>query len=192
MKMTQDQLNEIVRLHGLWLRNDAGGKRADLTDADLTGAILTDADLTGATLTHATLTRAILTRAILTRAILTRAILTDADLTDADLTDADLTDADLTDADLTGADLTGAILTDADLPVGTKTALCSWTDHGERGRTLTALLHDGALTYRCGCFCGTEAELRQYIADGKERYRASRTIAVAFCAARMAEMMGDK
>ena len=32
MKMTQDQLNEIVRLHGLWLRNDAGGKRADLTD----------------------------------------------------------------------------------------------------------------------------------------------------------------
>ena len=66
-------LAEILRLHGMWLRGEAGGARANLTYANLTYANLTGADLTGANLT--------------------RANLTDADLTGANLTDANLTDA---------------------------------------------------------------------------------------------------
>ena len=120
------ELKERIRIHGLWLRSEEGGKRfvaawqedftranltdADLTDADLTRANLTDADLTGADLTGANLTGA-----DLTGANLTGAYLTGANLTGADLTRADLAGADLTRADLAGADLTDANLTDADL-----------------------------------------------------------------------------
>jgi uncharacterized protein YjbI with pentapeptide repeats len=117
--MTSEKLQEILRLHGMWLRFEEGGTRADLTRANLTDADLTRADLTRANLTRANLTRADLTRANLTdadltRADLTRANLTDANLTRADLTRANLTRADLTRANLTDADLTRANLTDAD------------------------------------------------------------------------------
>ena len=61
--MTQTELDEVLRLHKLWINHKAGGKRAnlryaDLTDADLTGADLRSADLTGADLTDADLTGA--------------------------------------------------------------------------------------------------------------------------------------
>lgn len=42
-------LNETLRLHGLWLRGEEGGVRAVLTRAVLTCAVLTCAVLTGAT-----------------------------------------------------------------------------------------------------------------------------------------------
>jgi uncharacterized protein YjbI with pentapeptide repeats len=56
--VTRTKLDEVLRLHGLWLDGAEGGVRADLTGAiltgaDLTGAELTDVDLTGADLqTH--------------------------------------------------------------------------------------------------------------------------------------------
>ena len=71
--MTPDQIKEILRLHGMWLRSEAGGVRADLSGADLRDASLRGASLIG------------------------------ADLRDADLRDADLSDASLSDADLSGA-----------------------------------------------------------------------------------------
>lgn len=63
---TQAELNEIIRNHKHWLREDADGwerMRADLYGADLYGADLTRADLYGAILTRADLTGAILTGA---------------------------------------------------------------------------------------------------------------------------------
>ena len=109
--MDQSELDEVVRLHGMWLRGEGGGRRADLTGANLTNANLRHAILTGAILTGADLWNA-----ILTDAILTEATLRGANLEDADLTGANLEDADLEDANLTRAILTGAILTDAALP----------------------------------------------------------------------------
>ncbi len=41
--MSHDELMEIVRRHGMWLRDDEGGKRANLAGADLTIANLTGA-----------------------------------------------------------------------------------------------------------------------------------------------------
>jgi uncharacterized protein YjbI with pentapeptide repeats len=38
--MTHDDLKEVLRLHGMWLRDEAGGKRADLSGAYLRGAYL--------------------------------------------------------------------------------------------------------------------------------------------------------
>jgi hypothetical protein len=85
MKMTQAELNEIVRKHGLWLRGDDGGAKADLARADLARADLAGADLAG------------------------------ANLAGADLAGADLAGADLAGANLAGADLAGANLARADL-----------------------------------------------------------------------------
>jgi len=78
--VNDEQLKEIIKLHGLWLMDDAKGKRADLSGADLRGADLSGADLRG------------------------------ADLSGADLSGADLSGAYLSGADLIGADLSGADL----------------------------------------------------------------------------------
>ena len=95
MKITQEKLNELVKSHGEWLRNEDGGKRlylrvADLRGADLSGAYLNGADLNGADLNG-------------------------ADLSWADLSGADLSWADLSGANLRGANLSGADLSGADL-----------------------------------------------------------------------------
>jgi len=59
-KMTDDELQEILHLHTLWLEDKPGGVRANLTGANLTGvtfiaANLADTDLKGAKLKGATL-----------------------------------------------------------------------------------------------------------------------------------------
>ena len=73
--MTQEELNEMLEKHKLWLADENGGEYADLRDADLRGANLSGADLRR------------------------------ADLSDANLSDANLSGADLRRADLSGADL---------------------------------------------------------------------------------------
>jgi uncharacterized protein YjbI with pentapeptide repeats len=122
-----------------------------------------------------------------------------ADLSGADLSGADLSGAYLSGAYLSGADLSGAYLSGAS--GGILTASVGWTDHGECGRTLLAVhlpalpatdktpARDASTLYHCGCFHGDEAALRAYIADGAEDLRVSRTLALDFCAARMAEML---
>ena len=72
-KISKDELKEILRLHALWLTDEAGGKCADLRCADLSRADLSGADLRG------------------------------ADLSGADLRCADLSGADLRGAYLRGA-----------------------------------------------------------------------------------------
>ena len=113
--MKKEDLAEIIRLHGTWLRGEVGGTRAhlrgaDLRGADLTDAVLRDADLRGADLTDAVLMGADLTRAHLRGAVLRGADLTDAHLTDAVLMGADLTRAHLRGAVLRDAHLRGAVL----------------------------------------------------------------------------------
>ena len=129
------EIAEVIRLHGLWLADQEGGKRADLTDAILTGAILTGAILTGAIIRWANLRGANLRGANLTGANLRGAILNGADLNGADLRGADLRGADLTRADLTGANLTRADLTGANL-TGADLTRANLTDANLRGANL--------------------------------------------------------
>jgi hypothetical protein len=112
--MTPEELQEILRKHGLWLKEE-GGERADLSGAYLSGADLSGAYLIGADLNRAVLNRAVLSEADLSGADLTEADLNRADLNRADLSGADLTEADLRVANLRKADLTGANLNVADL-----------------------------------------------------------------------------
>ena len=53
--MTPEALKETIRLHGLWLTNDAAGARANLSGANLSGANLSGANLSGANLRRADL-----------------------------------------------------------------------------------------------------------------------------------------
>ena len=114
--METQEIAEIVRLHGLWLAGQEGGKRADLCGAILTGADLTEAILTRADLRGANLAGADLTEANLSGANLRWVNLYGANLIEANLYKANLTRANLTDANLRGANLTRANLTDANLP----------------------------------------------------------------------------
>src|SRR5574344_1076805 len=86
----EEELNEILRLHKLWLTDKVGGVKANLKGADLKGAELECADLKGANLEG-------------------------ADLKGANLADADLSEARLIGADLEGANLEWAILNSANL-----------------------------------------------------------------------------
>lgn len=56
--MDKETLDEIVRLHGLWLIGSAGGIRANLSNANLSNADLRYADLRYADLSNADLSNA--------------------------------------------------------------------------------------------------------------------------------------
>ena len=168
----RDKLQEILAEHDRWLRG-IGGTHADLRDADLR-----DADLRGADLRDADLRGAVLTHAVLTHADLRDAVLTGADLTGADLRHAVLTGADLRGAVLRGADMRGADLTGGKF---LSRSAVQFTGHGECGRELSAIktdAQDNPITMWCGCFVGTPEELHKYIADGDEKYRRTRTLAM--------------
>ena len=73
-------------------------------------------------------------------------------------------------ADLSGANLSGA--------VGVTFAQVSFNWHGEIGRQLSAIKIDDAVVLFCGCFKGSEADLIEYIENGDEKYKQSRTVAL--------------
>ena len=80
-------------------------------------------------------------------------------------------------ANLSGADLSGANLSGANLYAY---AQVSFKGHGECGRMLTVIRQKEGdeLRFYCGCFRGTEQELRQYIADSDPKYAKTRTLAL--------------
>ena len=115
MKISAEKLQEIIKSHGRWLRNEEGGERANLRDAYLSGANLSDAYLSGANLRGANLSGANLRDANLSGANLSDANLSGADLSGANLRGADLRDANLSGANLSDANLSGANLSGANL-----------------------------------------------------------------------------
>jgi len=98
--MTKDDLQEILRLHNMWVNNEVGGKFANLRGANLSDADLSYANLSGADLRGADLRGA---------------NLRGTDLRGADLRGADLSGTDLSGTDLRGANLRGANLRGADI-----------------------------------------------------------------------------
>ena len=63
MKISAKKLQEIIKSHGRWLRNEEGGERANLRSADLSSANLRGANLRGADLSSADLSSADLSSA---------------------------------------------------------------------------------------------------------------------------------
>lgn len=85
--ITREELDKILRKHKLWLVDEEGGERANLSGADLSWADLSEADLSW------------------------------ADLSGADLFGADLSGADLLGANLLGANLSRANLDYSVIPL---------------------------------------------------------------------------
>ena len=114
-KITQEELNEVLKKHKQWCTDGKEGERADLSDVDLVGADLTCDNLYRADLSGADLSGADLSGAVLVGANLRGADLTGADLTGACLAGAKLYFARLASADLSGADLKAVNLEDDNL-----------------------------------------------------------------------------
>ena len=93
---------------------------------------------------------------------------------------ANLSGANLSGANLRGANLSGADLSEANLSEakGIIYAQVSFNWHGERGRQLSAVKIGEEVFLFCGCFKGSEDDLKKYIRDSKEEYIASRTSAL--------------
>jgi uncharacterized protein YjbI with pentapeptide repeats len=104
-KLTQTELDEILRLHTIWLDSEGReGKYADLSYTDCSKLSFREANLAGANLPWTDLTGANLSGARLIVANLTEANLTGANLSVADLTGANLSGANLEEANLSGAE----------------------------------------------------------------------------------------
>jgi len=88
--MSDEQLQEMLRLHELRLQGHPDGVRANLSGANLRGADLSEANLRGADLRWANLGEA---------------NLPEANLRGADLSGADLRGADLREANLSGVNI---------------------------------------------------------------------------------------
>ena len=116
---TEEELEEILRKHMLWLDSDGNvGTRADLRDAtlinvSLQGANLVRADLAGVDLRSSYLQKADLQAADLSRANLREANLQSANLRGANLREADLRDAKLHFVMFYRSDLQATILANA-------------------------------------------------------------------------------
>lgn len=113
--ISETELRNIIRKHQLWIENEDGGEKADLSDADLCNADLHDVRLCEADLSNAYLRGANLRNAILSNANLSTADLCDADLYGADLYNVNLSYAYLKDVNLCETNLYDANLSYAHL-----------------------------------------------------------------------------
>ena len=186
MRVSKKQLAEIISAHGKWLRDEEGGKRADLSGAVLSGADLRSAVLSGAVLRSADLSGAVLSGAVLSGAVLSGADLRSADLSGAVLRSADLSGADLSGAVLSGAVLSGAVLSGA----STDKKYLQITCIGSRRGTTTYCVDDDLVL--CGCWNNYKGgTLEEFLArvdavygpegtDSNERYYREYMAAIEF------------
>ena len=149
---TKAELDEILKLHKLWLEDNGKGARANLRWANLRSADLRSADLSSADLSSADLRS--------------------ADLSSANLRWANLRWANLSSANLSLANLRWANLSSAKTDKRYIQIACI----GSRKDITTYCFEDDKIT--CGCFSGTLAEFqakvkathkdnKQYLAEYK-------------------------
>ena len=204
--MDQTTLNEILRKHRLWLKDDPNGEHAHLKDADLRhanleGSDLRYADLRTVNLEDADLKNADLRHAYLKGANLKGADLRTANLEDADLKNVDLKDANLEDAILRYADLRGANLKDAFLTqtisqnIQGQKVISFQVDTSRINNSISYWKDLGVWT--TGCFQGTLEELQERVAETHKdntflRERYERVIAFILSEAEQDDKKADQ
>ena len=92
---TKEELKEIITKHKLWLDDEEGGERANLSYSDLHGSNLLGSDLRYSNLSGSNLS--------------------DSDLSRIDLRGSDLRGSNLSGSNLSGSNLLGSNLSDSDL-----------------------------------------------------------------------------
>lgn len=108
--LNQEELNEILEKHEMWLRGEEGGERADLINVDLRGVNLSYTNLSGADLRNANLGGVDLTYIDLSNADLWNTNLSYTELKGSNLWNINLSESDLNNADLSYTNLRGANL----------------------------------------------------------------------------------
>ena len=114
-KLTQDELNALVEMHGRFIRHELKGRRLQLGSAHILGLnlshrLLMEADFSGANLTGTNLSCANFEKANLFGANLCGCDLQSANLRNADLRGISLRGANLSYSVLDGADLRSAFM----------------------------------------------------------------------------------
>lgn len=130
MKLTQEELNQILAKHQLWLDGKQDGEYADLGFANLCSINLENANLSAACLRNAEFYQAQMKNVNLSGAFLYSARLVDANLEKANLRNTNFESANLKRANLRYANLThsyleGATLRDAFL----EGIIVNWNSH---------------------------------------------------------------
>lgn len=153
-KVTKEQLDEVIKAHGLWIKDHQQGKRAELigcsfgihneeTDIDLSGVDLSGADLSGSSFFKIKLVGINLSGSNLDGASFLNVDLTDAVLDDATLRSGTLAHSNLTRIHAEHADFTGSCLWDNDYSEGVFAAT----------RFIGAQLCDGNFKSAELCYC---------------------------------------
>ena len=160
-------LQEVLELHKMWLDNEEGGERANLSFEDLSCVDLSYTDLS----------EAIFYKADLYHANLNHANFYEADLKDANLYGADLYHAIFYKADLYHANLNHVILTNAKFYLTNlykaEGDFVSVSNIGSRNDTTHYFYKDNRVI--CGCFSGTmeefEEKVRKSYGEDKKEYK---------------------
>ena len=180
-------LDEVLELHNMWLNNEEGGEKANLSTEDLSYANLSEADLSYATLSYTDLNHAYLYKSNLSEANLSEANLSGAYLRYANLYITDLTHVDLSEVNLRYSNLRYANLSEADLRYVdlTETNLTNTKFYltnlykskgdlvgvekiGSRKDTTHYFYKDDRVI--CGCFGGTMEEFEKKVKESYNKY----------------------
>lgn len=98
--MTQKELDEVLRLHKMWLNGKEGGQRAILRERNLSGCNLSGFDLNGCDLSDCNLSTCDFMGCDLTTCDFRRSVMIRCDLSNCNLSGCDLSGCDLYGADL--------------------------------------------------------------------------------------------
>ena len=107
-KITQSELDDVIKKHVIFGTGRRGGARAVLKFKDLSGLYFHGADLSGADFTGSDLSRALLAGGKFNGANFYNCVMDQTDLTNCNFSRADLRGVDLTTVKMDGADFTGA------------------------------------------------------------------------------------
>ena len=150
--MTQQEVNEIIELHELWLTGKEGGKRANFQRCKFSGIDFSDKNLSGADFSYSTFTSVSFYRTNLSR--------------------ADFSHSQLYQSDFRGVDFFGVNLKRAEL-VDTKFARSNiFRFNKEGGRDCFAVVHDSWIMIHAGCFWGSLDEFQKKATKKKAGYEA--------------------
>jgi hypothetical protein len=159
---TKEELKTILDKHEKWLKDEEGGKIANLSYANLSYANLSSADLRFANLSFANLSFADLSSANLHSANLSYANLSYANLSYANLSYTNLSFANLSYANLRSANLSFADLHSADLSSASTDKRYIIISCIGSNKSSTTYCFDDDIIW-CGCFKGTLTEFETQV-----------------------------
>ena len=114
-KISKEELKTILEKHKLWLRQEDGGEKANLSGSDLSGSDLSGSDLSGSDLSGSDLRWSNLSWSNLSGSNLSESDLSGSDLSGSNLRWSNLSGSNLSESDLSGSNLSESDLSGSDL-----------------------------------------------------------------------------